>query len=465
MITTSLFQKGALLQRAFHSPDRLIIGSAPLVGVLDLPATYHHPPLRLFFPASAIPTTPSWRKPNAATYFRDNRVAYVLEGMAHTMGVRNTTKMFKYVVRPILFIFSLFFPVRFLRIPHSARVPNDPIHYEKSRSVRYVPPSSLQLKESETREKQSLVLFSHGLTGTGEENSVFCASLAKRGYVVACLHHCDGSSSRVTLSDGTCRFYEHMPSGDDYDPRHRMEQVHARARELLNTRKWLLNGGNDSGSTCDNHPVLKQIRPFLDPRRVIASGFSYGSTTCALAATLEPSAFQCAVMLDGWFHVDYTSQGVEYDFPPEAFGDDWPKKRKKDARCQKDGASTLNGNNGSSEGCNKRSCMNIPCIFINSEQFHGYKKLYRATVRLADQLNNSICDNAEKKSNFNRKPIPRSELHVIANTKHQNFCDVVFWLPKWATRRVGRFLALGSADGLEAQERIIHFAIEFLKHF
>ncbi|KAL7468214.1 hypothetical protein ACHAXS_008440 [Conticribra weissflogii] len=457
MITTSLFQRGALIQRAFHSPDRLIVGNAPLVGVLDLPATYHHPPLRLFFPATTVPSsTPSWKKPKPATYFRDNRVAYVLEGMAHTMGVRNTTKMFKYIVRPILFVFSLFFPARFLRIPHSAQVPSDPIHYEKSRSVEYLPPSSFESTGSVPRENQSLVLFSHGLTGTGEENSIFCASLAKRGFVVACLHHCDGSSSRVTLPDGTCRFYEHMPSGDDYDPKHRMEQVHTRARELLRTRSWLLNGGNDSDSAGDFHPIMEQIRPHLDPKKVIASGFSYGSTTCALAATLEPNTFQCAVMLDGWFHVDYTSQGVEYDFPPEAFGEDWPKKPEKEARSQKHDTSFLKENNGRDDQCNKKSRLNIPCVFINSEQFYGYKKLYRATSRLADQLNNSLCDYAEK---------PRSELHVIANTKHQNFCDVVFWLPKLAMRRVGRFLALGSANGLEAQEQIINFTVEFLKNF
>ena len=50
--------------------------------------------------------------------------------------------------------------------------------------------------------KQTLVLFSHGLTGTGEENSIFCAALAKRGYVVAWIHHRNRSSNQAPLHDG-----------------------------------------------------------------------------------------------------------------------------------------------------------------------------------------------------------------------------------------------------------------------
>jgi len=43
-------------------------------------------------------------------------------------------------------------------------------------------------------------LFSHGLTGTGEENTILCMEWAKHGYIVVSVHHTDGSSCCVPLS-------------------------------------------------------------------------------------------------------------------------------------------------------------------------------------------------------------------------------------------------------------------------
>ena len=81
--------------------------------------------------------------------------------------------------------------------------------------------------------------------------------------------------------------------------------------------------------------------------------------------------------------------------------------------------------------------------------------MYCATRRLAAQIND--CNNHTNK--------PNTELHVIPNTRHQNFCDVVFWLPKWALHRMGKFFALGSADAFEAYEGILNRTFQFLKNF
>ena len=86
---------------------------------------------------------------------------------------------------------------------------------------------------------------------------------------------------------------------------------------------WLLNmnsGGNNKDSVEENHhhPVLKEIRNHLDQQNVIAAGFSYGAATSALASTLRPNHFQCAILLDGWFHLEWSSKWVNIDFPLDA---------------------------------------------------------------------------------------------------------------------------------------------------
>ena len=372
----------------------------------------------------------------------------MLQGFAHIALARHTTKLFRFVLRPLMWMISLIFPVRFLKIPDTALVPTKG---EGESSVRYyLPPTN---GDERKRRSQSLVMFSHGLTGTGEENAIFCSALAKRGYVVACIHHRDGSSSRVPMPDGTCKFYEHLPNGDDYDPRYRLEQVSYRAKEFLYATKWLL--GEERGGEYDDHPILQQIRPNLDVKKVIASGFSYGSTTCSLAATIEPKRFQCAVMLDGWFHIDFSSKGFEFDFPPEAFGQDWPSSSSNNG----EGANNRNGSSSSSSKniIHHKDGLTIPSIFINSSQFEGYQKLYAATKKLANNINSHKKDDV---------PAPTlSTLHVIPNTKHQNFCDVGFWLPKFVLRRMGKLLALGDADVFDAHKEILDLTINWLKQF
>mmetsp|Transcript_644 Transcript_644/g.1389 ORF Transcript_644/g.1389 Transcript_644/m.1389 type:complete len:445 (-) Transcript_644:179-1513(-) len=430
----------------FHSPDRLIVGNAPLVGVLDLPGTYQRPPIRLFFPAT---TTNTRKVPKPASYFVDNRVAYVLQGFAHIVFARHTTRLHRWILRPFFWLLSLLSPVRFLKIPGTVHVKKE----DDVSVVEYVPPSSLAMNDglkeggpSQQQKTQSLVVFSHGLTGTGEENSIFCASLAKRGYVVASIHHRDGSSCRVPMPDGSCRYYEHLPTGDEYDPSFRLEQIQARAKEFLYSCSWLMgekangNGlsGNDDSDEGQQHPIVDQIRQHLDKQKIIAAGFSYGAATASLAATLEPTKFQCAIFLDGWFHID--RGGVEFDFPSEAFGAGRPQ-------------TTLNTDTGVADTDCEKEGLTVPSLFVNSSQFQGYTKLYGATQRLADQINACSKDNAQNK---------RAEMHVIPGTQHQNFCDVIFWLPRRLSKKC---FQLGDADAYEAYESTLKWTIQFLERF
>lgn len=416
-----------MISSLFHSPHPLIVGSAPYVGVLDLKGTHQRPPLRLFFPADTTIATNnnsvSRRKLKPASYFVNNRVAYILQGFAHIAFARHTTKLHRFILRPLLWLFSFIFPARWLKIPDTVLVTKENISAVKYHATN---------ENTSSNKSQSLVMFSHGLTGTGEENSIFCTALAKRGYVVASLHHRDGSSSRVPMSDGSCQYYKHFPTGEEYSPKHRLQQVHVRANELLYCTKWMM-GEKETLSDNDNNEehaqlILDQIRPSLSKDNINAVGFSYGAATVSLAATLEPKRYQSAVLLDPWLHIDFSSKGIEFDFPPEAFGHEWPSQAKAD-----------NGN-GNGNDDKEKIGLNIPSIIINSSQFAGYKKLYSATNKLAQRT--------------------KAKLHVLPETTHQNFCDTVFWLPRrWGKKLFG----LGNANGYDSYCDIVTLTYKFLE--
>mmetsp|Transcript_28215 Transcript_28215/g.67236 ORF Transcript_28215/g.67236 Transcript_28215/m.67236 type:complete len:408 (+) Transcript_28215:194-1417(+) len=403
--------------RIFYDSSKLIIGPAPHVGVLDLPGSLKRPPVRLLFPARP----PSeGRRVHRAGYFIDNRVAYILLGFMHIALARSTTKTFRFVIRPIVWFFSIFFPARFFRIPHTTL-----LKIKGRTSVDYAHPSTFSEEK-----KQELIVFSHGLTGSGDEHSILGAALAKQGYIVAIVHHRDGSSSRVPMPDGTCKYYEHLPNGDDYDPKHRLEQVHRRTKEFLFTCDWLLGD-----ECCDDdeavRPVIEQIRKGIDREQIHAAGFSYGAATASLASALQPRKFKSAIFLDGWFHIDFSSRGIEFDFPPESFGNAWPRYP------PVANAEELNEKSRESSAPNG---LDIPSIFINSSQFESYSKLYRATKRLGSQVDGS-------------------EMHVIQDTGHQSFCDLPFWLPK---KLGSKAFQLGSADAYKTYETTLCLIQNFL---
>ena len=56
----------------------------------------------------------------------------------------------------------------------------------------------------------------------------------------------------------------------------------------------------------------------------------------------------------------------------------------------------------------------------------------------------------------------RAEMHVIPDTVHSNFCDVIFWLPR---RMAKRGFWLGGADAYDAHEEILDRTERFLRRF
>jgi predicted esterase len=362
------------------SLDGLITGEAEAVGVRLIPPTHSHPPLRLFYPAKQ----PVSKQPFLRWFQDTPSLGLFLSGYLHVVGIKHGTWAFALLSR-LLGCIAYCLPLQYRSLPDTY--------------------AGLPLCGSAgDSNKLPVIVFSHGLTGTSQENSLLCAAWARQGYLVAAVHHTDGSSVCVPMADGTTLYYRHGPSFKNYDPTFRPKQVLHRAREMRQAVDY-----------------LREAFPHqCDFNKIVAAGFSFGAATAALAAVQDNSPFQAGlVLLDGWFYIDIAdSAGVEFEFPALAF-----------ERLDK--------------------IHSIPTIFVNSETFTTYPKLWKATGKLAGDVHAQ---------------------HVIPGTKHNNFCDICFWLPSALLVYAGMvggpvdLGAIGRGDPKVAYQDIIGRTTQFLKH-
>lgn len=208
----------------------------------------------------------------------------------------------------------------------------------------------------------------------------------------------------------------------------------------------------------DESSLLDEIRDLVDPQRVVAAGYSYGAATVAQTVTQIVKAqqqrqqqekvsasddeqeekkndahsscmqnlgsdfpFQAAMFLDGWFHIDVQkSAGIEFESPPEAFA-------------------YIDASDDDDDNDNNK--WPVPSLFVDSQQFQGFSKLFKATKRLARAANTKVT--------------------VLANTGHQNFCDVIFWLPL-SILQILMMGAVGETDPLKAYQDMLDHTQDFL---
>ena len=388
-------------------PSTVIDPSGSPVGIRYFRATTEHPPLRILYPAdpTAVDEKPAWwRSHRKVGWFRDTGFYNFLEGY-FAMAVRDKLPrkwMFSWIAVPFLRILSVIMPAAWKKIPH--------LHFNAP--------------ASKTNRKYPLVVFSHGLTGSGQENLLLCAAWAQRGFVVANVHHQDGSSCKVQLADGSWKYYQSAPSMDDsYDLNFRPNQVEIRANEMKQAYDFVTSTNSKDGTSSmdqdsPSSACPTQISNLIDPKGpTIAAGFSFGAATAARVCTMSKSPFTAAILLDGWFHIQLTPD-IDFCFPQSAF--------------------ESNSRLGT-----------LPALFLNSQQFQGYSRLFAATQQLA----------AAGRSK--RSSVPK--VHVVPGTGHQSFCDVLFWfwpLPsKWWTKA----LSLGKAEPVLAYQEIVQRTCNFLE--
>ncbi len=136
-----------------------------------------------------------------------------------------------------------------------------------------------------------LVLFSHGLGGMKNQNSVQMEELASRGYFVAAVDHAYDAYLTV-FADGSTADYRSSHDGIDSEESFwatRGPQLTTRAKDML----FLLDQIQLKIDTAE--PEWKDI----NTNRVGIFGHSFGGATSILAASLD-SRISAVIALDGW---------------------------------------------------------------------------------------------------------------------------------------------------------------------
>jgi hypothetical protein len=299
------------------------------IGVIHCRTVKYRTPFRVFYPSKTTTTK------SDVKWFLESFTHFV-EGYFHVVLPRlRSSNVLHYICFWIIKIISLIFYFT----DHS--IPNCKLHADPMSNESY-----------------PLIIYSHGLTGTSEEHSLMFAHWAQRGYVVAAIHHCDGSSHRANTGDGIDILYHHPPNIKNYDENFRPNQILRRENEIYDLSQYILND--------DSFPSI--IRNIINDKCIMIAGFSYGAATASLSVVKHPNYYKACILLDGWFHIEV---GKGFDFPKEVH----------------------------------EHGLNIPALFIGSEQFANRLALSNATVRLYD--------------NNTRKDV--SQYHVIKDSRHQNF--------------------------------------------
>ncbi|KAF4737319.1 Platelet-activating factor acetylhydrolase, partial [Perkinsus olseni] len=169
-----------------------------------------------------------------------------------------------------------------------------------------------------------LVVFSHGLTGNGDENAMLCSALTREivgGAIVAEVHHQDGSACEAVDEYGHKIPYIPDPIGSP-DPRDlRPKQVRQRANEMNSVIEYLCAIG--SGEERSD-PLLNRVARLIDPRRIIPVGYSFGGATVAEYCStvglkrVEDKCVPCAVLMDPWTYVTPRDGSQGFRFPEKA---------------------------------------------------------------------------------------------------------------------------------------------------
>ena len=215
--------------------------------------------------------------------------------------------------------------------------------------------------------KLALIVWSHGLTGTSEEHGVLAAALALRGFVVALPQHSDGSSSLSDIQKGQAQG----------GMKHKIRYIHPNYEKYDTTfRQRQAEHRAKEVEEARQIVLSSDLSRVVDRGKVVVAGFSFGAATAGLVASMRPEHYSAAVLVDGWWHIHLEKHRISQDLPLQVH----------------------------------EHGISIPSLFIGSAEFQSYPKMKDGTERVQSK-------------------VPRKEVHVIPETRHGNFMDLVWWVP------------------------------------
>jgi pimeloyl-ACP methyl ester carboxylesterase len=335
----------------------------------------------VFYPAAPIDSASNFRR---APLFRKG-LPFFAGGFVHIMTALFVRPFLVSLVNCILYPFFYFAPLNFQSLP---------------RTYIDVPP--LQKHTS-----LPVIVWSHGLTGSGCEHGLLAVTLCLKGYVVVFPHHSDGSSAVCDIAADTNTkgkeitknlFYQH-PDFSNYDHDLRQKQAESRAREVEDARLLVLTG------KCS---ILKDVVSLRS--KVIVGGFSFGGATAGVVAATSPDDYEACILLDGWYHIEFPKYDILIDLPSQLH-----------AKGQ--------------------GIKNLPTLFVGSQEFDDSEILKKATTTVQSNVTNR-------------------EIHVLEGTRHGNYSDAVFWVPSFVSQRIG--VAGRSVDPQRSFKRFLELVVAFV---
>jgi pimeloyl-ACP methyl ester carboxylesterase len=252
-----------------------------------------------------------------------------------------------------------------------------------------------------------VLIFSHGLTGIGEEHASLFAAHAQRGFIVVAPTHCDGSAALSKA--GTADVYYTHPDMKNYDRNFRLEQVQRRAEEIHALRRFVFGEGRQAAG------LLGDICRATDPERVVLGGFSYGAATAShVAAASADAEYRGIVLLDGWFNIDLR----------------WVKSAASDEQIAFPPLAHAKG-------------LGPPALFVGSQSFAKMDGMGQRARELQSRCRGG------------------AEVHNLPGTSHLNFIDLVLWLPAFLHPLLRKAKLFGTVDAHRTLETINGVAVAF----
>ena len=147
------------------------------------------------------------------------------------------------------------------------------------------------LAPNEPREERALIMFSHGLGGTRNQNTVQAEELASYGYVVVSTDHAYDAYLTI-FEDGTTADYRSAAPeklSEDEFWAFRTPQLNTRTADL----RFMLD--TIASLQAQGDPFWQNVNAM----RVGAFGHSYGGATSIMAAATDPRV-SAVIALDGW---------------------------------------------------------------------------------------------------------------------------------------------------------------------
>jgi platelet-activating factor acetylhydrolase len=312
------------------------------------------------------------------------------------------------------------------------------ITLDSKRNAKVLP--ACDNNNNNNNKKFPLIVFSHGLGGTGGLYSYQTRSLAAQGYVVVALDHTDGSAPVVQKLDGTILTLDNE-ANELWNSQNPLESVLVRRRQTewrameLEATALALKGLNQK-----NIPELESLGisfvDRLDVSRLVAMGHSFGGATALTLGFRRPDLIHAVIAHEP--AIDWTPNDIRrLVFPKEAVVEYEPPYN---------GGTGGFGTDERVSTTNVTTYQDMPVLVLSSQEWWDRDGM--GMCHLFSHMHK--VGSMGQYGNF----------AVIRDAFHNEFSDMCLLTPLWLARALQ---VTGSRDPKETAQEIVHRSLAFLE--